>query len=283
MIGVKLMGGLGNQMFQYALGSSIAVHNNNDLVLDLSFFEKQPLENTQRYYSLNCFKLDAKLCKKTVLGKKPIFYFGTDITYFENLYLEKEFKFDNKALLQPDKTLFEGYWQTEKYFKNIKKKLINDFALARDISREDAALEEKIKNCNSVSLHVRRGDYVNNQNANKFHGLKGIDYYKKAIKIINKTYREFTIFIFSDDIAWCKKNLSKIHDNIIFVGGDRVDYVDMHLMKNCSHNIIANSSFSWWAAWLNENKSKIVVAPKIWFNDPNTSTVDIIPKSWIKI
>ena len=281
MIGVKLMGGLGNQMFQYALGRKMSVLHKTGLLLDLNGYNNQVDTDTKRHYELDCFSIKAKLAKKPLLSKKKLLNFRNDF-YFSNIYTEKQFPFCQEVLEQPDNTMFVGYWQTAKYFDNIRDILLKDFDINYELLNNDALLSE-IKNQPSVSLHVRRGDYVDNENANKFHGLKGLEYYKTAVDILKKQIPYFKLYIFSDDIKWCKTNLTSIYDNIYFVDGNMAGYLDMLLMKNCSHNIIANSSFSWWAAWLNQNSNKIVIAPKAWFNDPKVDTKDIAPNSWIKI
>ncbi|NTW61856.1 alpha-1,2-fucosyltransferase, partial [Candidatus Saccharibacteria bacterium] len=170
-----------------------------------------------------------------------------------------------------------------KYFSDIRKELLDDFTITTPLSIDDQKVFDDITNETSVSLHVRRGDYVTNKSAAKFHGLKGIDYYKKGLELIGSHTPSFKLFVFSDDIEWCKSQLSDIWDNIVFVDGKREGYMDMHLMKHCSHNIVANSSFSWWAAWLNQNESKVIVAPKNWFNDAKTNTKDVVPKAWHRI
>lgn len=283
MIGVRLMGGLGNQMFQYALGRKISLQKNTTLSLDLNSYNNQHESDTPRHYELDCYKLNSKLIKKPISDAKPRFSLFSKATYFSNTYTEKQFPFNKEVFEQQSNTLYVGYWQTEKYFSDIRDQLINDFSPKNKLSDDDLKILESIKAKESVSLHVRRGDYVTNQNANKFHGLKGLDYYKKAIDIVKNKSHDFTLFIFSDDIEWCKTNLSTIHKDIVFVDGNRAGYIDMYLMKHCNHNIIANSSFSWWAAWLNENPTKQIVAPNNWFDDPSTDTSDIVPASWIRI
>ena len=277
------MGGLGNQMFQYALGRKISLTQNKKLYLDLTFYNDQSAVDTPRHYELECFKLKVDLIKNPILDKKPRFSIISKVPYFPNRYNEKQFPFTEDVLNQADGTLYQGYWQTEKYFADIRDQLLKDFTLKDALSADDQNILDTIKLQTSVSLHVRRGDYVSNTNANSFHGLKGVEYYTKAIQIISSKVNDYKLFVFSDDIEWCKQNLSKIYGNIHFVDGDRDGSIDMNLMKHCSHNIIANSSFSWWAAWLNTNPDKIVVAPHNWFNDKSIDTKDVVPESWLKI
>lgn len=283
MIAVKLMGGLGNQMFQYALGRSISDKNNSKLVLDLSFYNDQSDVETPRQYELDSFVLNTPIIKKQILDKKPRINLAFRNNYFPFKYVEAGFPFNKEVFNQPDGTLYQGYWQTEKYFSGIRKKLLKDFELKERLSDADQSVLDDIKSSNSISLHVRRGDYVKSKETNKFHGLKGLDYYRDALKYINSKVRESKVFVFSDDIEWCKKNLTKLHQNLYFVDGERKGCIDMFLMQNCDNNIIANSSFSWWAAWLNDNPKKIIVAPKIWFNDSSVDTSDVVPSSWLKL
>lgn len=150
------------------------------------------------------------------------------------------------------------------------------------LSGENKIISDEIRKTNSVSLHIRRGDYITSKITNKFHGTCCLGYYKKAMKLINKKVKNPKYFVFSDDIYWVKKNLEiknafYVDDNV----GDK-SYIDMQLMSMCKHNIIANSSFSWWAAWLNNNPNKIVIAPKKWFNDPGMDTTDLISEEWIR-
>ena len=143
-------------------------------------------------------------------------------------------------------------------------------------------LEQITSDASSVSVHVRRGDYVSNKNAAKFHGLTGVDYYKAVVKEMAKRVKNPKLYIFSDDPEWCKQNL-KFTQLTTYISHNTDGSEDMRLMKACKHNIIANSSFSWWGAWLNENPNKIVIAPKQWFSHSESNTKDVIPDSWQKL
>jgi hypothetical protein len=282
VISVKLMGGLGNQMFQYALGRKLSISKKRKLYLDISFYNSQADVDTPRSYELEYFKLKAKTIKN-ITTKKRVPSIINIRPYFPYEYTEKTFSYDGNVFKQPDGTLYIGYWQSEKYFLDIRDELLRDFQLANPLRGRDKDLLDSILAHDSVSLHVRRGDYVNNKNAKNFHGTKGVGYYSEALEIILKKVSNFKLFVFSDDISWCKSNLKDIHADTYFVDGERHGTIDMFLMKNCTHNIIANSSFSWWAAWLNTNPEKLVVAPKKWFNNTLIDTSDIIPNSWIQI
>jgi len=295
MIAVRLMGGLGNQMFQYALARSLAIKNHTNPIMDMVFFDNIAEVDTPREYELSCFNI-----KETFLpaAKRPqenheANYRGrkgslrkikhTLMGKAWSTYQEPHHNFDKNTLNKSNGAYLIGYWQTEKYFVDIRTELLKDFSFKAKPKPSNQKILDQIKSSPSISLHVRRGDYVNNKNANKFHGTKGTEYYTKAInEIVKRKPANYTLFVFSDDIAWCKKNL-KLSYPTVYVTGNKKGCEDMRLMMNCTHNIIANSSFSWWAAWLNQSPDKLVVGPKQWFNDPSVNTNDVLPSSWIKI
>jgi hypothetical protein len=250
MIVTKLQGGLGNQLFQWAVTRHLSVKYNTDYRFELSYFQS------------NGWELELRKFKKVIIEE---FY-----TLPLNV-INDDFKFKNIE----DNSFLNGYWQSEKYFSEID-----------TLIREDLKIEDNLKNYitnkypilneSTVSLHVRRGDYIK---LSGYHPIQSIDYYKKAYDIINDN--SINVLVFSDDINWCKENLK--FDNIIHIEGE-TNIVDMYIMSLCKHNIIANSSFSWWGAWLNENKDKKVIAPINWFGpQANLYTGDIIPEKWIRI
>ena len=283
MIAVDLFGGMGNQMFQYALGRHLAIKNESSLTLfhvDVGF-------SSQRPYALGCFKLASKAQikldaknKKAKIWRKLRNLLGVE----ESVVREDSFHFDPKILDLRGNIHLHGYWQSEKYFKDIRPTILEDFTFVRPLNNRNQRIFDEIKKTNSVSVHVRRGDYVINQQTNKFHGICGPDYYKKAVDIIAKRVGNPVFYFFSDDIGWVKKNLKTNYKNVyVDLNIGEQSFVDMQLMSNCRHNILANSSFSWWGAWLNFNPGKIVVAPKKWFQDPSMDTKDLIPSGWIKV
>ena len=250
------MGGLGNQMFQWAFYRNIRSKFKNEIVID-NFFYKN---NTQRIFELDNFKLNYKSLKSLKLSQPNGFFLITDTYNFHdfNFELNKNYYLD-------------GYWQSEKYFKDIRNQIIFDFSPSTDV-------EEDIKKYiygKTISLHIRRTDYVT---SNGYHPVQTIDYYNKALEIIGEYDK---LIIFSDDIEWCKYNLK--FKNMVFCE-IKNDLHQLWLMSLCKDNIIANSSFSWWGAWLNKNTNKKVIAPKLWFGQQtNINDSDIIPDSWIKI
>ena len=290
MIIVKLNGGLGNQMFQYALGRMLAIKNKTRLKLDLTSFYHTKKSDTPRKYSLNVFNLPEDtlfykpILPKSTITKKIHTLISKNSEKKNNIVIEKNYKFDKNILNSPNNTKLIGYWQSEKYFNDIEKILKNDFTFPQKTSSKNNKLINSIKKENSISIHVRRGDYVKVKKTKEYHGILGVKYYQKAIKIINNKVNKPSWYVFSDDINWCRKNI-KPDKNIKYIDHNRGDksYEDMRLMSLCKHNIVANSSFSWWGAWLNSNMSKIVIATNKWFSNVSINTDDLIPSEWKKI
>ena len=277
---VKLSGGLGNQMFQYAFGQALG----NETVYESSWFEKTKGNSdiTQRSFELNFFKctphiLEPNDFKKLKKNNKFLILFGIKTKHKK--ITEKPFNVYNPKLLKITKGIFEGYFQCAQYYDSVREQLLKDFTPRAKINEDNQKILELIQKTNSVSLHVRRGDYLKLQH---IHGLCDISYYEKAIDYIALHTVNPHFFLFSDDIKWVKENLKINHPfTVVNINSGKNSPWDMWLMKNCKHNIIANSSFSWWGAWLNENPQKIVIAPQKWTTS-NTST-DIIPHEWKRI
>jgi hypothetical protein len=259
MIVSKLKGGLANQMFQWAYAKRLSLKYNKDLYIDTSFYQNQ-IDCTQREFSL----------KKFPKLKFDFFDCGMDISYFQKI-TDSDLHND----IDSKKNYFlDGWFASEKYFDEYKDCILESFSYTDEFV-------EKLKNSqyknvlydNVTSLHVRRTDYVNSN----YHNVLTEEYYKKSIEIIsNYDY----LFVFSDDIDWCKENFS--FKNIVFVE-EFDDIEDLWLMSLCNNNIIANSTFSWWASYLNKNPNKKIISPINWFNINNHRVFDIIPDSWIKI
>lgn len=255
MIISKIQGGLGNQMFQYAYGRNLSNKYNTEFILDSRFYDYQD----KREFSLNKFPNTILNTKLSV--NSQIHTIVDDFNYRElpnpigfNYYLD-------------------GYWQSEKFFNESADLIRDDFKPSEETISK--LIKTPLVDTNTVSLHIRRTDYVT---SNGYHPVQSMEYYNNAIDSIGDYDN---IFIFSDDLNWCKENLN--FKNMIFIDGF-TDIEDLHLMSMCKHNIIANSSFSWWGAWLNTNLDKKVIAPSNWFGEQaNLNTSDIIPDSWIKI
>lgn len=265
---VKLMGGLGNQMFEYAFGVKLG----NNTKYDISWFDfiKNVKNLTKREYELDFFNVNPDL----INNPKPRLFGFIKVPHIA----EKPANIYNSKNLKRKHGYFDGYFQVAQYYDSIREKLLIDFTPRNTINEANQNILNQIKKCNAVSLHVRRGDYLQLQHV---HGLCDLYYYKNAIDYVNKNTKKPVFFIFSDDINWCKTVFTEQNFVFVNVNSGRDSAWDMWLMSKCNHNIIANSSFSWWGAWLNNNKSKIVVAPKVWMADG--SDTDIVPQDWIRM
>ena len=287
MIIISFAGGLGNQMFQYALFKKFQLLGKN-VKGDFNFYNKNKAHNgfeLEKVFNLKIPKASQeeinKLKDNSDFLRKyrrffRIFWKSTDIEQIN-------FDFDD-SIFALDNAYLNGYWQSEKYFKDISEQLRRDFAF-RNIDLANKKMLEKIKGTESVSIHIRRGDYESDPHTKKLlGGICIISYYKRAIDIIQSKINNPYFFIFSDDLNWARENfrfLSKCF--FVDINHSENSYKDMFLMSHCNHNIIANSSFSWWGAWLNNNLNKIVIAPSKWFNNKRLDSKDIVPESWIRL
>jgi len=263
MIIVCVKGGLGNQMFQYALYYKMKKLG-KDVYLDLSMYE-EGIE--KRKLGLTVFPnveyiQSTKTMNSKFIGEHNSFLelvlrkFGLKKDYFRDGILEY-----HEDIFMWDNIYLDGFWQCEKYFEDTKEEIRNEFIFPQLTGNESLSLEKKIKDVNSVSVHVRRGDYLNNKSM--YGDLSATGYYTKAIEFMEKKLKNPVFFFFSDDIEWVKKEYAGEH-RIFVDNGNKDEHTDMQLMSICKHNIIANSSYSWWGAWLNNNQEKIVVAPAFW-------------------
>lgn len=288
MVIVKLQGGLGNQMFQYSYAKKL-IENGYDVKLDNT---EVILHNTHGGYQLDKYNIDIevssneenkKYYKNSFFSKllKRISFKNSNITKEKSLFF-------NEDLLRVNKDDYiDGYFQSENYFKEIRNIICEGFTVNKSYYEKfDKNMINMINSSkNSCSIHIRRGDYVTNRKANCYHGICSLKYYMQAVKLINSKFRNVSYYIFSDDIEWVRENI-KIEDAIYIENNkDKIPHEDMYLMSLCKHNIIANSSFSWWGAWLNNNLEKTVIAPAIWFKNKNMQkqSKDLIPNNWIKI
>jgi AAA+ ATPase superfamily predicted ATPase len=279
MVFVSLSGGLGNQMFQYACGLSYSKRNNETLILETSELQN----DGKREYALGAFNIN-----NTCISSNPhefSFFKRLTLGIFGNIIDVKEkveFKFDSDFNRIKGQKRLIGYWQNQKYFEAFKEEILSVFTLSKP-GKAYCTLSEKYTSQNTVSIHVRRGDYVSELHTNQVHGTCSLDYYNEAIKRIKEDnpLTEFTFLIFSDDKAWSKDAFSFLENKEIIE--QLTDSEELILMSQCKHNVIANSSFSWWAAWLNKNKNKTVIAPQKWFAKDLHDTSELIPEKWIKI
>lgn len=253
----KLQGGIGNMLFQIAVAYAYSKKFNNELMLskDGAVIVHQNIDT----YSNNILKNIefSNFIKPTIQHTEKGFHYQEIPNYNSNVVLY-------------------GYFQSEKYFKDYESE-IRDLFMSYDINLSDD-IKNLLDNENTCSIHIRRGDYLKSPN---HHPTQSMNYYMKAIKQMPK---DSVFLIFSDDINWCKQNFPDLPEKFIFIEGNK-DYEDLYIMSRCTNNIICNSTFSWWGAWLNKNKYKIVVAPSVWFGPAYAGhdTKDLYCDNWIKI
>ncbi|TDB63467.1 alpha-1,2-fucosyltransferase [Arundinibacter roseus] len=292
MIVVKLQGGLGNQLFQYATAKAVAMVHQTEVAFDGQFFATSSLQNihTPRQYELNnvgiAFRkpslldqISYEMLANTKIAGKFLRRLRSARIYAENKSNYTSEIFEKTT----SNTYLKGFFQSERYFLSIRPILLREILL--DYS-EAPTYAEQIMSTQAVSLHIRRGDYISLPAAAQFHGICSLDYYSNAIDYIQSKITNPHIYVFSDEIDWAKNKL-KASVPLTFV--DHANpvsaHTDLSLMHLCKHHILANSTYSWWGAWLNPSPKKIVIAPKIWFADHSAQefTDDLLPASWIRL
>lgn len=292
MIKVILKGGLGNQMFQYAAAKSLAIETNTDIYIDLSFMKNRiPIKDfTFREYELEEFfninEQSGTLLKNDFLDK----YFSYPLELIYNKYLNKNYyaegtnpySFDSNFFDLKDGTTIEGYFNNPKYFEKHEEVIKEIFDTRKLYDKNFQQIEDKIKSSNSISINIRRGDYLNTKHKDVFVFLDE-NYYKTAIRKIRDKIDNPHFFVFSyDDPEWFANTFQMNQSeytmmNKEYVGDKFKSY--LRLISLCKHNIISNSTFAWWGAYLNKNSKKTVISPKRWMKDYSFNT----PKSWIEI
>ncbi|SRR5579871_584217 len=281
-ITVTLLGGLGNQMFQYALGRAHSLRTGLPLVLDRSRLEMTMLLEPQREYELDCFRLSGRerfwptwLNDFTKRFSEWRIEMGADP---EPFIAERTLGFDPAVLEMRGPCRLQGFWQSERYFESIAPQLREDFTFRRRPGRRAAAYLDRIRQANSVAVNFRRKDFVESS----WHGVCSSEYYEAALQlVVERLGRNIELFIVSDEIEWCRENV-KFPFPTTFVDLERQepDYELMRLMSECRALIGANSTFSWWSGWMNPRAGKIVIAPRQWFAKPEA--VSDLPNSpWL--
>jgi len=283
----RIVGGLGNQMFQYAVGRALSIEKNQTLKLDLTEMDRYKLRSFQLdQFGIHCDVAD----EKEIPFRLRKSFFGKIITSFKNAgrvaqVIEKSISFDPAILQLRGSVHLSGYWQSEKYFTVHADAIRQDFSLKRPFSGEREGSFSQIRNAEiAVSVHVRRGDYVTNPTANLTHGTCEPEWYRAAMERMVEHTGPVTFFVFSDDPQWARNNLPSF-DRMVFVEpqSDGRDGEDMHLMARCHSHIIANSTFSWWGAWLNPRQDKHVIAPARWFRSEAHNASDLVPVQWERV
>ena len=282
---IRMTGGIGNQMFQYALKLKLDSILSQSCEIDTHFYKKNSVHNgfeLNKVFGIQATIYDGPI--RSLADQFPILYkmcFRLGIRSLRTAHRLTEIRtcFLPDVLTLYEKSAYiDGYWQSEEYFHDIEDKVRRTFQFSPFTEQENLQLEQIIKEKQSVSLHVRRGDYIG---VSRFVSLGKTDYYQKAIEYVKATVENPLFVVLSDDISWCSENLDLPAESV-FVTWNIEDksYRDMQIMSICKHNIIANSSFSWWGAWLNSNPEKLVIAPSHFFNGKVEDDSHIIPKGW---
>jgi len=298
MIVVGLKGGLGNQMFQYAVGRRLALKLGTNLRLDISFHLHDQGSATPRPYLLDRLNV-----KGEVIGDRELMDFldaglsrykrGLNRTVLEltghrtfkspRVFVESAQSFDRAVLDLPDNRYLSGYFQCERYFVDIRDVLLDDLRVLKEMNKANQEMKGEIADANSVCIHFRRGDYYSNPAARRVHAVNLDDYYKAAIAEMRERIGGCRFFLFSDEPDWVRANFNLGDDcAVVDINSPNEPEQDLRLMSLCKHFIIANSSFSWWGAWLSQSPGKVVIAPKRWFTD-DRQTDDRCPASWIRL
>jgi hypothetical protein len=285
MIVSHLRGGLGNQFFQYAMGRALAIRRKTELVVDVEwFFETHPGMEIRTFelarYGLNVRQLlasERKWIQRCTTGDRKPFSFVHRWMYFK----EPDHQYYPSAVDLHGNVYLEGYWQYPDYFADCEELIRAELTPRGEVSKVDPAIAKGIEDTNSISIHVRRGDYLT---SGRFIGALPIDYYTNAIAWMVKRIENPYFFIFSDDPDWARANIL-VDGHVEYMVHDGVGstFRDLHLMALCRHHIIANSSFSWWAAWLSSNRSPLVVAPQRWFAELPPANHPRLPANWVAL
>ena len=283
---VRIHGGLGNQMFQYAAGRAIAERTGAELLLDLRYFE----EEVPYGFGLPHFATRFRVAQTGDLPPHPrkqklAYAVWRALRLKPRLVREKGLGFNADVPSTKTPAYLHGYWQSERYFADVAETIRADLTVKTPPSADNAAMLARIRSAPSLSLHVRRGDYASNPAILAAHGLCSPDYYARAVETVTQRLGATpVIHVFSDDPDWAEANLAFDAELVVVRGNSsETSYEDLRLMSACDHHIVANSSFSWWGAWLNPSPDKIVVAPRQWFAHPDMSNPDICPQGWVRL
>ncbi len=283
MIIMKIKGGLGNQMFEYALARKLALENNQQLVLDTLSY----IRDDKRDFELDNYnvKYNSKNGLRVIIYNLLYKLYREKLNNKFKVCLEKDYFIVQDEIFEYKYNYFNGYWQNPKYFEGIRNILVEDFKYKGELTEVQQKIIRDIKSRDSVAVHFRRDDYLNPENTSFFE-VQSLEYYSKAINRIKDKFPQAYFYVFSDDINWCKNSLKGI-DNVAFID-DTISlshHIDFLIMKSCKHFIIANSTFSWWAAWLSDSENKVVIAPIKWFKDEeiNKNAEVLILDGWITI
>jgi hypothetical protein len=273
-------------MFQYAAGRALALRRGVSFAIDRRAF----LDYKTHAFGMHCFTAQLSeaparfLPNPSAEGRLQRLlrrFMPTPL----DVYTEKTFTFDAAVLILPDGVYLDGYWQTEKYFADFSDVIRRDFTVRDAPSAANQAWLERIAQAHSVSLHIRRGDYMSNPAAAAVHGICDLSYYESAVAYLRQAMGlDPELFVFSDDPDWVAANLRLPYQMHLIRGNDAItNYEDLRLMTACRHHIVANSSFSWWGAWLDARADSITVAPVRWFAGKVPDARDLVPQRWVRL
>jgi len=287
VIAASLIGGLGNQLFQYAAGRSLALRHGTELVLNLWNLGRRDPSPPHETYALGPFRVRANL-RRRVISRRPVQEHEVLRGRVRNALARFRVLEEDPALFcpqffsAPDWTLLVGYWQSPTYFADYESVIREELTFRDPPDVRTTDLLEQIASTNSVSLHVRRGDYVTDPDVNRRMLVLDERYYERAVDTIAERSADLRLFVFSDDLDWCRRHLSARWP-MTFMDGTPAD--DLRLMSACRHHVTANSSFSWWGAWLDPRPDKLVVAPNQWFRDAARLADLVIPQGsgWVRL
>lgn len=296
MIITEITNGLGNQLFQYATAFALAKKKGTDLLIDKSWYETEAASKNNRKFALDKFNINLKFAKlsETTKLKSPKFPFLINSLYWRRQYALPYYKrdffreqsclYDSHIFKAKNNVFLSGFFQSEKYFNEFRPILLHDLELNEKPDVDDAHMLKSIQNSNSVCLSIRRGDYLKKENMVAFN-IIGFDYYQKAIAYINERVESPVYYIFTDDTEWLNKNIDRFEIRNYIIAGSHLDtpHIGITLMKHCKHYITANSTYSWWGAWLNNDSDSIKITPEKWFLIERLNTIDLIPKGWIQL
>lgn len=280
---VRLYGGLGNQMFQFAFALSLKKQNPSiPVVYDYKSLTSFGIHNgmeLNKVFGLNLKQCSIRDIIPYVWPNHNKMWIRLNRFYPRRKYLIDEHSFDKFRESPNNSYYFDGFWQEEQFLKPAEREIRDKFTIT-DLDLRNKQMSQFIKCHNCASIHVRRGDYIEHP---LYKGICSHEYYTAAIDSLNQSIRPDYYIIFSNDIDWCKRQLTRVSDKMIFVDWNKGtdSYKDLSLMSLCNSQIIANSSFSWWSAWLNKHQNKVIISPKNWTNNPEIPHPAL--KSWIKI
>ena len=283
---VGLSGGLGNQLFQYGAGRALARRLNVPLVLDLSWFGGQKM----RQFALSHFRIKATLGRQCSwlppAGQALVSKFSrrwASHILGVPVWREPHFHYATKFSGLTEPVFLEGYWQSERYFGELRKLLLQEFSLRQPLPASCQPILAVIGNSDAICVHVRRGDYLSNPVAAKVHGVCPVDYYQQGVAELSASLARPHCFVFSDDPEWVRTFLTfPCPMTVVDVNGPAEAHFDLALMAACQHFVIANSSLSWWGAWLGQASEKRVIAPARWFLTSDKDSRDLLPESWLR-